>query len=232
MKNNGCLICGLELEYTREPDALICCFCGKEFNESVKCPSGHYVCDACHSSGPNDIIERFCLNTSLIDPIEMAELVMSHPEFKMHGPEHHFLVPAVLVTAFYNLRGEYKIKAEKLAIARQRSEKVPGGYCGSHGNCGAGVGAGIFFSIITGTTPLSGETWQLSNLLTGTCLVEIAKKGGPRCCKRDTFTALTHTLKFVDEKLELNIPAKQDMKCKFFRSNKQCLGAQCEYFPG
>jgi len=108
----------------------------------------------------------------------------------MHGPEHHFLVPAVLIAAYYNLNVEYQTKIQNLKIARQRSEKIPGGFCGSHGTCGACIGAGIFFSIITQTTPLSGKTWQQSNLLTGTCLVEIAMKGGPRCCKRDTLLLL------------------------------------------
>jgi hypothetical protein len=233
MKNdNGCLICGLELVYTQSPEKLKCSFCGNEFMETVKCSDGHYICNTCHSSGPNDVIAQFCRNTNLTDPIQMAEMIMSHPGFNMHGPEHHFLVPAVLIAAYYNLRSEPQLKKEKLLLARQRSEKIPGGFCGSHGNCGAGVGTGIFFSIITGTTPLSGKTWKLSNLLTGTCLVEIAKKGGPRCCKRDTFTAIQHTLNFIKENLDVTIPARQDIKCKFHAANRQCLRAQCEYYPG
>lgn len=232
MNSNGCLICGEELTYSQIPKTMTCSFCGGKFVESVKCSSGHFICNACHSAGPNDIIFRFCLQTDLTDPVEMANRIMVHPEFKMHGPEHHYLVPAVLIAAYYNLQNQKELKMEKLTIARQRSEKVLGGFCGTHGNCGAGVGTGIFFSIITGTTPLSGKTWQQSNLLTGTCLVEIAKKGGPRCCKRDTFTAITHTVDFVRENLGISLPAGNNILCRFHNSNKQCLGNRCEYFGG
>jgi hypothetical protein len=32
----------------------------------------------------------------------MALNLMKNPQIKMHGPEHHFLVPAVLLAAYYN----------------------------------------------------------------------------------------------------------------------------------
>jgi hypothetical protein len=160
----------------------------------------------------------------------MAIILMRHPQLKMHGPEHHFLVPAVLLAAYYNITGEAESKKAKIELARQRSAKIPGGFCGSHGNCGAGVGTGIFLSIITETTPLSGKTWQLSNMLTGSCLMEIACKGGPRCCKRDTFTAITHTAGFVKEHLNVTIPVPAEIICEFHSSNKQCLGTKCAYF--
>lgn len=232
MNNSGCLICGEELVYLQTPETLECSFCGETYSETVKCANGHFVCNKCHSAGPNDFIERFCRNTRLTDPVEMADLIMLHPGFHMHGPEHHFLVPAVLLTSFYNLEGQPELKKEKLTVARQRSEKVLGGFCGTHGNCGAGVGTGIFFSIITGTTPLSGETWQQSNMLTGSCLLEIAKKGGPRCCKRDTFTAITHTVDFIREKLGVHLPVTSNIRCRFHTRNKQCLASKCEYFSG
>lgn len=231
MNKNGCLICGEELVYSQKAEPLKCSFCGETHYETVKCSAGHYICDTCHSAGPNDLIMRSCLRSTLTDPVEMANNIMRHPDFKMHGPEHHFLVPAVLIAAYYNLQKNPVLKIEKLELARRRSEKIPGGFCGSHGNCGAGVGTGIFFSIITGTTPLSGKTWQQSNLLTGTCLVEIAKKGGPRCCKRDTYTAIQHTVKYISETLGVHIPATADIHCRFHPNNKQCLASKCEYFP-
>ncbi len=227
---SGCLICSKELIYLSNPELMKCSYCGSEHFETVKCPSGHFICNTCHSSGANDLIIKFCRNTTLTDPIEMANLLMKHPELKMHGPEHHFLVPAVLLASWYNLKDEPETKRRKLELGRQRSEKIPGGFCGSHGNCGAGVGTGIFFSIITETTPLSGKTWQQSNMITGTCLVEIAKKGGPRCCKRDTYTAIIHTVDFVKENLGITIPATREVICRFHANNKQCLGTKCEYF--
>ena len=73
----------------------------------------------------------------------------------MHGPEHHFLIPAVLLSAFYNVSGEPGEKEKKIKQARKRAENVLGGFCGFYGDCGAAVGTGIFVSVITGATPLS-----------------------------------------------------------------------------
>lgn len=224
------MICGDELIYTTEPEALICSFCGKQESETVKCASGHFICNECHSSSAMEVIYNFCKETKLTNPIEMANILMRHPSLKMHGPEHHYLVPAVLIAAYYNLKDEPELKLKKLRVVSQRASKIPGGFCGSHGNCGAGVGTGIFFSAITDTTPLSEDTWKLSNLITGTCLVKIAEKGGPRCCKRDTYTSITHAVDFMKENLDFKIPSTREITCTFHTMNKECLEKRCEYF--
>jgi hypothetical protein len=118
---------------------------------------------------------------------------MKNPQIKMHGPEHHFLVPAVLFTAYQNQTGEKDGRRSKLEIIRNRAELVKGGFCGTHGTCGAAIGAGIFCSVITDTTPLSTDTWRLSNKITAHCLISIAEHGGPRCCKRDTFISILNS---------------------------------------
>ncbi len=227
----GCLLCGDELVYNIEPEELTCNFCGKTEAETVKCTSGHFICNSCHSSSAMELIHNFCRQTELTDPIEMANIIMRHQSVKMHGPEHHYLVPAVLIAAYYNLKGLAEFKSKKLSLALKRAEKIPGGFCGSHGNCGAGVGTGVFLSVITDTTPLSEDTWKMSNLLTGTCLVKIAEKGGPRCCKRDTYTAITHAAGFIKDKMDIEIPASTEIECFFHPMNKECLGKRCEYFP-
>jgi len=53
----------------------------------------------------NDLIEQYCLHTGQTDPLEIAVTLMKNPALKMHGPEHHLLVPAVLLAAFYNQHG-------------------------------------------------------------------------------------------------------------------------------
>ena len=183
----GCLICGCNLIYFDADKRQICSICGHAFNASVHCMNGHFICDKCHSLPATEYIEKYCISTKMIDPIELAQALMESPTIKMHGPEHHFLVPAVLLTIYYNYQNEYEMKKAKLNIAKGRAEKVLGGFCGSHGNCGAGVGTGIFVSVITNATPLSKEKWQLSNLMTAKSLFSIANQGGPRCCKRTFF---------------------------------------------
>ena len=226
----GCLLCGQPLVYLELNEKGNCAICQNEFEISVKCNNGHFICDSCHSMGAMDVIAEFCNHTSMTDPVEMAVLLMKHPSVKMHGPEHHFLVPAVLIAAWYNLKGEQNAKEEKIRKARQRAEKVPGGFCGTHGNCGAAVGTGIFISIITGATSVSGKSWQLSNMITAKSLYSIAEKGGPRCCKRDTFIALTEAIAFVKQNFDLEIPVSKNIICSFSELNKECLKKECMYY--
>ncbi len=226
----GCLICGEELVYLEQAETQTCVYCGQEQVADARCILGHYVCDACHRAGANDLIERFCASTTLADPLEMAVVLMKHPTVHIHGPEHHFLVPAVLLAAYYNQQGSGE-KAAKIRQARKRSETVAGGSCGFFGNCGAGVGTGIFISLITGATPLSKKEWQLSNRMTAECLLTIAEHGGPRCCKRDTYLALLAAKRFLHENFAIEIEMNETIVCQFFGMNRECLKQDCPFFP-
>jgi hypothetical protein len=156
---------------------------------------------------------------------------MTNPGIKMHGPEHHFLVPAVLITAYYNKTGKPEMIPGKLKIARERAKNVPGGACGFYGSCGTGLGTGLFMSIVLRTTPLSTDDWTLSNLMTAEALYEIAMMGGPRCCKRTTFLALETATDFVRENLGVELE-RSEVVCSFFSRNKECKQTECKYFPG
>jgi len=148
----------------------------------------------------------------------------------MHGPEHHFVVPPVLLTAYWNARADDGNKREALRKARQRSEKVLGGFCGFYGDCGTAVGAGIAVSVLTGSTPLSKQEWRLSNLMTGPSLLAIANHGGPRCFKRNSFLAISEAVKFLREHLEIALPLKENIHCAFSSLNKECLNAECPFY--
>jgi len=227
---SGCLICGCELIYQSTDSALACYFCKNTFQSNVTCAKSHYVCDRCHARSGMELIETYCLNSKSVNPLQMATEIMDSGKIAMHGPEHHFLVPAVLISSYCNVAGDDS-KAGKLVIARKRAEKVPGGFCGTHGNCGAGVGAGIFISVITQSTPLSKEEWSLSNLMTGKCLISIASHGGPRCCKRDVYLAIEEAIGFVKEKTGVTL-GSSEVLCHFSPHNKECLKASCLYHPG
>lgn len=225
----GCMICGEELVYDQGTEAHQCYFCGKEKESNVTCPDKHFVCDQCHQSSAVDIIEKFCLGTDWTDPIRIANHLMDNQKISMHGPEHHFLVPAVLLSAYYNILGKNGLKRKKIYIAKQRSSQVPGGFCGSHGNCGAAVGSGIFTSVVTGATPLAIKEWQLSNLVTANSLRSIALSGGPRCCKRDSFIAIKEAMAFTAEHLEVEMITDDRLICRFSQFNRQCTGKSCEF---
>jgi len=246
----GCFICGEDLVYTDSPVSVQCSYCGMGYESDVQCSSGHYICDVCHSADANELIEKFCISSRSIDPLEMALTLMRSPKVKMHGPEHHFLVPAVLITAYFNVTNEEQRENNKdnrdqtrnpepetrtdlkkmLKKARGRAENVLGGFCGLYGDCGAAVGTGIFISIITGATPLTKESWGLSNLITARSLHTIALHGGPRCCKRNTYLALTEAVAFLKEHFDVELEMDEDIKCEFNSFNKECLEDECRYY--
>lgn len=112
---------------------------------------------------------------------------------------------------------------------KSRGGEYPGGACGLWGCCGAAVSAGIFMSIVTKATPLTGRSWKLSNLMTSRALGAIAELGGPRCCKRDSFTAAKEAVLFVKENLGVEMKLPAEIRCDFSSENKQCLRKHCPY---
>ncbi|MCX6230521.1 MAG: DUF5714 domain-containing protein [Bacteroidetes bacterium] len=227
---SGCLICGNEIVYLQSNEISKCVYCNNEFNINERCEDGHYICDKCHSSGAMDIISAYCLQTASINPVEIANIIMKHPAVKMHGPEHHFLLPAVMLSVYYRITGNTEVLPLKLEKARKRSEMIPGGFCGSHGNCGAAVGSGILMSLITEATPLSKNEWQLSNMATAKSLYSIAMHGGPRCCKRDIYLSIIETTQFVNENFKTAIPVDTVISCEFYKFNKECLFKECVFY--
>jgi hypothetical protein len=227
----GCLICGEELVYQKEPAQLECFYCRQVYDSNAKCRNGHYVCDRCHSLPAIDLIENYCISSKSEDPLELALTLMRNPRIKMHGPEHHFLVPAVLLAAYYNSKKEYGEKATKIRMAKKRASQILGGFCGFYGNCGAAVGTGIFVSLVTGATPLSVAEWKLANLVTAKSLLTIAEHGGPRCCKRTTFLAILEAADFAKENLGVDFKINKELKCEFYPLNKECLRQNCPFHP-
>jgi hypothetical protein len=230
-QKTGCLFCGEELVYTEKSVKEQCFICKKEYETNTKCMNNHFICDGCHSLEALDFIENYCLNNNeSINPFEQAFTLMHSSKIKANGPEHHFLVAAVLVNSFYNAKKNFDIKKEKLEIVKTRAGSIPGGYCGFYGNCGAGVANGIFISVITGATPLSKDEWKLANLITGMSLTSIAESGGPRCCKRDSFIAMTEAINFVNKHFRVNMEKPEKLVCEFSKYNKECTTKNCKFF--
>jgi hypothetical protein len=226
----GCLVCGAALEYRDQAAAVRCSYCDAAAESPVACREGHFVCDPCHAAPARELIERACLASRSTDPVALSTALMHHPSLKLHGPEHHFLVPAVLLTALCNARGDEASLPRLLTEARRRSDAVPGGSCGFQGACGAGVGVGIFASAATGATPLARATWGLANQATGRALTVIGGVGGPRCCKRTTWLALLTGIRFAREHLGVRLPGR-GAACAWSEVNAECLEQACPFHP-
>lgn len=225
-----CLLCGGELTYFEQPQKLECAVCHQIFEDRAACVNGHYICDECHSNEGISLIVETCRHTDSRNPIELMQRLMTQPSIHMHGPEHHVLVGAALLAACRNSGGGLELDAA-LEEMRSRGAQVPGGVCGFWGCCGAAVSAGIYVSILTGSTPLKAEEWKLSNLMTARALQAIAELGGPRCCKRDSFTAVREAVLFTREQFGIFMELPESIRCGFFPLNAQCLGPRCPYNP-
>ncbi len=227
--NEECLICGAPLEYLQEPVEMECRLCRKKELSRTRCIKGHYVCDECHSDGMDTMVS-LCLKETSRDPIEIIEKIMDQPFCHMHGPEHHTMVGAALLTAYRNAGGEIDLEPLLLDLLR-RGKQIPGGVCGFWGACGAGISSGIFVSLITGATPLATEAWGLSNRMTAKSLSAIGEIGGPRCCKRDSYLAILSAVDFVREHFGVEMQT-HSVVCSHFTQNNQCIGSRCPFNPG
>lgn len=182
-----------------------------------------------------EIITETCMNSfeseTYKNPVDLALDIMRHPEFPMHNYAHHYLVPAVLLTALRKKRSAEDILfEEELEKAKKRAKEVRPAFCGTHGACGAAIGTGIFFSIMTRTTPLSKETWSLCNRVTADSLKEMAEVGGPRCCKRNTFIAINYAAKVLLEEFMCGLSCPQKTECSFSEYNLECLKEDCPFY--
>ena len=206
-----------------------CEICGKSFEGHAVCENGHYVCDACHASPAEGVVRSVVLNSSSKNPVDIADEIMASSFVHMHGPEHHFIVGASLLCAFCNTYGEVDLENALNAVI-SRGKKVPGGFCGMAGCCGAAVSAGIFLSVILKATPMSKEEWALSNRMTSRCLEAVSRLGGPRCCKRDSYTTILAAAEFLREELGKPLGVSDEILCSHFGENAECLKVECPYF--
>ena len=168
------------------------------------------------------------MNENSGNPVAVLEKMMVLPFCHMHGPEHHVMVGAALLTAYKNSGGDIDLEsALKEMMSRGRS--VPGGACGFWGACGAGISTGMFISIISGSTPLENEPFALSHMMTARSLGAIADVGGPRCCKRDAYLSFQKVIEFINETYDVKLE-NAPIECNFSEKNEQCIGERCPFY--
>ena len=221
-----CLICGAPLEYLTQDEEMACAVCHRKEPSKTRCVNGHYVCNDCHTQGMDSIF-GLCLAETSADPVAILRRMMDLPFCHMHGPEHHVLVGAALLTAYQNAGGRLDLESA-LREMYSRGKAVPGGACGFWGACGAGISAGQFVAVATASTPLAEEPWGLSNQMSALALGRIGKVGGPRCCKRDSFLAVLAAVDFAREHLGVEMVRTVPV-CSYSGQNSQCIGRDCPF---
>lgn len=174
------------------------------------------------------IIEE-CLSIKSINPVDIFKSIASKGYIRIHGPEHHILDGAALLTAFHNAGGNIDLPAT-LEELKRRGLAMPGATCGMWGVCGAVTSMGAALSIIDGTGPLStDDTWGKHMHFTSKALAELADVGGPRCCKRDAYLSFQEAIKYIKDNYDVALESS-DIVCDFSDENQQCIADRCPFY--
>ena len=174
-----------------------------------------------------ELIIAECMRISSTDPYEIFRTVANKDFVRIHGPEHHVLDGACILTAFHNAGGNIDLDAALHKLMHE-GLRMPGAVCGVWGVCGAVTSIGAALAIIDGTGPLSTDDWGSHMEYTSAALARLAKTGGPRCCKRDAFTAMAEAVSYIKKRYGIVIDMKA-VKCDFTPRNAQCIGDRCPY---
>lgn len=180
--------------------------------------------------GPVERAMKICLSSDSKDPIKLLKILMKDHAIPFHGPVHHCLVPFAVLTAFKNSGGDIDLAAS-LKKAQNRGSIIPAAVCGHWGSCGAALGCGISFSIITGSGPLSTTLWNQGQVLVIKCLTNITKYGGPRCCKRNAYLAIPMAVEYFKEHLGVQMEIPEKITCYVSENNSVCLKEVCPFNP-
>lgn len=207
-----------------------CGFCGRETDLVSACSDGHMLCASCTEPVIRAEIKRICMSSSSKDPYDILQEILKVPVVFGRVVKYHIAVPAAMVTAYCNSKGDRSVLSRMIDEAMRRGDHVPPKACGHWGTCGAAVSCGVFFSVVTDTNPLSEGLYGRLHVLTGTCLTNIGSTDGPRCCNRNTLTSMRTAVDFVRKELGVEMEW-HDRICDKQSWNKQCIGPRCPYNP-
>ena len=226
--SSGCMVCAKPIVYLERDTPKSCRFCSGTFHANAVCTDGHFVCDNCHGSGVLDIVRHICITTDQTDMIALAETIRAHPSFPVHGPEHHFMVPGVILAAYRNSGGI--IADEAIINGINRGQSIPGGTCAFWGCCGAAAGAGIALGIILGANPLIADKRRVVQQAVGEISAAIGHIEAARCCRRETLTVLAKTAELSNALLAVPLAADTAFNCGQVRQNRECILDSCPFF--
>ena len=222
----GCMVCGAPLSYGRGDLERACRYCGASVVSEVSCEQGHFVCDRCHAGDGAAVIEQICLSSDETDMLALMQRIRRHPAIAMHGPEHHGMVPAVILTTYRNLGGP-GVDDEAIRTVIRRGLRIPGGFCGHAGTCGAATGVGVAFARLLGSSPVKAGERGVVLGITAAVLAELAALGAARCCQRDAWVALRRAAEVSASLLPVELRARAGWRCEQWPLHRQCLGEGC-----
>lgn len=163
------------------------------------------------------------------DPGRIFRNMAKKEYMSIHGPEHHILDGACILTAYRNAGGRINLD-ESLKKLFQEGMRMPGAMCGLWGVCGAVTSVGAALAIIDGTGPLSEDgTWGNHMRFTSEAIRALGEVNGPRCCKRDAGIAFKYGVDYINSHYGLKLEY-EEVPCEFSAWNRQCIRERCPFY--
>lgn len=227
------MVCGSSLEYLANAQELTCSYCGKVEHGHIRCPKGHYVCDACHNKDAMKVIEDIAFSTKSRDPFEIAELMMSYPGLPMLGCQHAYIAGGALMSAIKNGEPRGVTNKEIEEVFNRTRKQAHGGYCGLTGVCGIAPAIGACFAVLTGSK--CGK--DLEQRITMEAVTRVSRAitslTGPSCCKAYVRTSLDVAVDYLEESLGIVLPSDPSIACNYSAKHPHgCRETNCPYFTG
>lgn len=227
-KSEHCMVCGESLKYLDRGQVVVCHACGKSYTSAIVCPSGHFICDSCHSDKPLSRLPALARTTTGHAPEDILEELLALTDLPMHGPEHHAMSGLAVLLA--TERTGVKLPENFIEETIRRSMQIPGGTCGYHGACGGAVSLGVAVSIITGATPLKGLARGMAHRATAMALLHCGDDEA-RCCKRALRKTVTTGREFFAVELGIEFPQPTGHQfCRDISRNSECAREHCPYY--
>ena len=165
-------------------------------------------------------VTDLCLKEKSQNPIEILGKLMDLEFYNMKGCEHSVMVGAALLTAYANAA-----KQENLSQTLQRLETVEefktGVDCDYWGACEIIRSSRAFWSIIS-------DRDDLADKLLMDVANAVGSVGGPRCCKRSAYLAISKIVEFVKNHLGTKMELTEFV-CKYSSQNRDCILEDCPY---
>ena len=227
----ACSVCGSSLEYLDRAVGAVCTLCGTAESGHVRCPEGHYLCEACHGRGVEALIRGTLLESKETVPTRLAEELLELPQLPMLGCEHALIAGGALMASLRN-RGLGVSQAHVDEVLVRSKRQAVGAYCGLTGVCGVVPALGACYSVLVGGQCGKGPETRGAMELVSRLAAVTAAEADPGCCKAFVRTALIATELYLEEKL--GIAATEPVAAVCAPSDRHphgCRGPLCSYHP-
>jgi hypothetical protein len=177
------------------------------------------------------VIEDIVFTTTLKDPVEISEVMMSYPELPMLGCQHAYIAAGALLAAIKN-EGSRKITNEEIREVFRRTERqAVGGYCGLTGVCGIATAIGACFSILVGSRCGKDLEQKITMEAVTRVMGVITDLTGPSCCKAYVRASLSAAISLLKERFGIILPVGDSITCSYVTKHPHgCRKIKCPYF--